>query len=133
MNTRTCLATACLAVAMLATPFRAQAMSVRQYESEPIKQRTAEASNAIQKIIDDVAKVNPALSQAIRDYFTIIPPGQPEAPGLIAFEGGLSAVDNLAAQGKLDLDKVQIEGVILDIVKTDVMPKFATNAPPSQQ
>jgi hypothetical protein len=128
---RTFLTTAVLAVATLATPFQAQAMSVRQYESEPIKQRTPEAVHAIQKIIDDVAKVNPALSQAIDDYFTVIPPGQPEAPGLIKFEGGLSAVDNLAAQGKLDLDKVQIEGILLDIVKSDVMPKFAKNA--SQQ
>ena len=128
MNIRTFLATAFLGMAFLATPFQADAMSVRQYESEPIKQRTAEASHAIQKIMDDVAKVNPALSQAIRDYFTIIPPGRPEAPGLIAFEGGLSAVDNLAAQGKLDLDKVQIEGILLDVVKTDIMPKFAKNA-----
>src|SRR5665213_2971546 len=127
MNIRTFfLTTAILTVATLATPFQADAMSVRQYESEPIKQRAAEASNAIQKIIDDVAKVNPALAQAIHDYFT--PSDHSTAQGLIDFEGGLSAVDNLAAQGKLDLDKVQIEGILLDVVKTDIMPKFAKNA-----
>ena len=125
---RTFLTTAVLAVIMLGTPYQARAMSVRQYESEPIKQRTPEAVHAISKIVDDVAKVNPALSQAINDYFTVIPLGQPAAPGLISFEGGLSAVDNLAAQGKLDLDKVQIEGILLDIVKSDVMPKFAKSA-----
>ena len=132
MKTRTYLAAALSAMTTVVLPMQAQAMSVRQYESEPIKQRTAEASKAIQKIIDDVAKVNPALSQAIHDYFTVIPPGQSEAPGLISFESGISAVDNLAAQGKLDLDKVQIEGILLDAVKTNVMPTFAKSAAPAQ-
>jgi hypothetical protein len=123
MNTGTFLATTFVAIAMLATPFRANAMSVRQYESETTKQRGADAAKAIDKIIDDVAKVDPALSRAIHDYFYAIPSGKPESPGLTAFEGGLLAVDNLAAQGKLDLDKVQIEGILLDLIKTDVMPK----------
>jgi hypothetical protein len=124
MKTRTFLATAFLAVATLAAPFQANAMSVRQYESEPVKQRAADTGDAIRKLVADVAKVNPALSQAINDYFWVIPPGQPESPGLIAFEGDLVAVDNQAAQGTLDLDKVQIEGLLLGIIKRDVMPKF---------
>jgi hypothetical protein len=114
-------------------PFQANAMSVRQYESETTKQRGADAAKTMDKIIDDVAKINPALSQAIHDYFYVVQPGQAESPGVIAFEGGLSAVDNLAAQGKLDLDKVQIEGIIADLIKTNIMPKFAKNAPPAQQ
>jgi hypothetical protein len=83
------------------------------------------------KIVDDVAKVNPALSQAIHDYFVAIPSGQPDSPGVIAFERGIDAVDSLAAQSKLDLDKVQIEEILLDLVKKDVMPKFGQNAPPT--
>jgi hypothetical protein len=129
MNMRTCLMTALLAVATLVMPVQASAMSVRQYDSEPKEQRVIDARKAIFKIIDDVAKVNPALSQAIHDYFVVIPPGQPASPGVLAFEGGVGAAENLADQGKLDLDKVQIEGILLDAVKTDVMPKFAKNAP----
>ncbi len=130
MKTRIFLATALFAAATWVMPISAQAMTIRQYESEPTQQRITDVSHAITKIIDDVAKVNPALSKAIDEYFTVIPPGQSAAPGLIAFEGELQAVDNLAAQGKLDPDKAQIEGILLDIVKTDVMPKFAQNARP---
>jgi hypothetical protein len=132
MKTRIFLATALFAVATLLMPMQAQAMSVRQYESEPVKQQGTDAGDAIRKIVADVAKVNPALSQAIHDYFYVVPAGQPEAPGLIAFEGGLVAVNNLAAQGKLDPDKFQIEGILLDLVKTNVMPKFAQNAATAQ-
>jgi hypothetical protein len=75
----------------------AQAMSVRQYESESSKQKGPDAANAVFKIIDDVAKVNPALAKAIHDYFVVVPPGQSEPPGVTGFEGALTAVDNLAA------------------------------------
>lgn len=51
MKTRTFLATAFLAVATLATPFQANAMSVRQYESESAKQQGIDAGNAIRKLI----------------------------------------------------------------------------------
>jgi hypothetical protein len=132
MMTRTFIATALFALATPAMPMQAQAMSVRQYESESAKQQGIDGGDAIRKIVADVAKVNPALSQAIHDYFYSTPPGQPAPQGLIAFSAGLEAVDNLAVQGKLDRDKVQIEGVLLDLVKTNVMPKFAQNAPPAQ-
>ena len=81
------------------------------------------AKIAIAKIIADVAKVNPALSKSIYDYFHVIPQGQPESPGLVAFGAELVVVHNLADKGKLDLDKVQIEGILLEIIKLDVMPK----------
>jgi hypothetical protein len=129
MNTRTFLATAFLAVATLAIPFQAQAISVRQYESETNKQKATDQTEAIYKIMADVAKVNPALSQAIHDYFFVTPPGQPDPSGYIAFEYDLDDVETLADQGNADLDKVQIEGLLLGIVKRDVVPRFTTNIP----
>ena len=133
MNTGTFLATTFLAIAILATPFQVNAMSVRQYESETTKQRGADAAKAVDKIIDDVSKVNPALSQAIHDYFYLILPGQPESPGLTAFEGDLLAVDNVASQGKADMDKVQIEGILLGIIKEMSCPKSARSSSSSRQ
>ena len=135
MKARTFLATAFLAVATLTTPFQASAMSVRQYESEPQEQRVDLLSSAIGKIVADVAKVNPTLSKSIYDYFHVIPQGQVESPGLIAFGAELVTVENLAGKGKLDLDKVQIEGILLEIIKLDVMPQFAkstSTSPPAQ-
>jgi hypothetical protein len=122
-----------LAAVMLLIPFQASALSVKQYKSETKDQRADFVAGEIAKIVADVAKVNPALSKSIYDYFHAILQGQPESPGLIAFAGALAAVEDAADHGKLDLDKVQIEGILLGIIKRDVMPKQAAKnaAPPS--
>jgi len=112
-----------LAVATLLLPFQASALSVRQYESQSKTQRAETVATAIDKIVADVDRVNPTLSKTIHEYFYVIPQGQPGTPGLIAFGTELVAVENRADQGKLDLDKVQIEGILLDVVKTGVIKK----------
>lgn len=123
--------------ALTLLPFQASAMSVRQYESATKQQQADFVANQIDKIVLDAAKVNPVLSKAIHDYFYLIPKGQPESPGLIAFGGALAAVEDSAAQGKLDLDKVQIEGILLGIIKRDVLakqkPKNDAPAPPAHK
>ena len=109
--------------AILLAPSSAWALSVRDYENATKEQQADSVANAIDKIIADVAKVDPALSRAIHDYFYIIPKGQPESPGLIAFEGDLLAVERAADHGRADRDKMQIEGILLGVVKRDVVSK----------
>ena len=41
------------------------------------------------------------------------------------------AVQKLSLDGKLNLDKVQIEGMLLDIIKTDLMPKQGSQNTPA--
>jgi hypothetical protein len=50
---------------------------------------------------------------------------------MIAFGGSAVAVQKLALDGKLDLDKVQIEGMLLDIIKTDLMPQQVSQNTPA--
>lgn len=119
-----------LAAVTLLTPFQVSALSVRQFDSEPREEQTEYVFKAVDKIVADVAKVNPELSKAIHDYFEVTPPGQDEPPGLLAFAGDLGAVEDSANQGKIDLDKVQIEGILLGIIKRDVMPQQSQNPPP---
>jgi hypothetical protein len=109
--------------AILMGPSTAWALSIREYENLSRTERADKAADAIDKIVADVARVNPELSRAIHDYFYIIPKGQPESPGLIAFEGDLLAIERAADQGKADLDKMQIEGILLGVVKRDVVSK----------
>jgi hypothetical protein len=104
-------------------PSSAWALSVRDYENAPKAEQADKVVNAIDKIVADVARVNPDLSRAIHDYFYVIPKGQPESPGLIAFEGDLLAVERAADQGKADRDKMQIEGILLGVVKRDIVNK----------
>jgi hypothetical protein len=108
---------------VLMMPSTASAMSIREYESKTTHERGEVVATAVDKIIADVARVNPDLSRAIHDYFYIIPKGQPESPGLIAFGGAMLAADEAADKGKLDRDKMQIEGILLGVVKRDVVSK----------
>jgi len=114
-------------LALTAVP--ARALSVREYENASKAEQIDKVIAAIDKIVTDVAKVNPDLSKAIHDYFYVTPAGQQQAPGVIAFGAELLAVDRMADKGKLDRDKVQIEGVLLDVIKTDVMKKQAARQP----
>jgi hypothetical protein len=111
-------------VALLMLTDQASALSVREYKSLTKQQRAESVANAIEKIIADVGKVKPDVAKAIHEYFYEKPADQPAPPGLIAFGGDLLAVEDSADQGKLDLDKVQIEGILLGVIKRDVMPKF---------
>jgi hypothetical protein len=123
------IATALVIAGFLLTPMPASALSVRAYENATKSERADKVAAAIDKIIADVARVNPDLSKAIHDYFYVTPAGQSQAPGVIAFGAELLAVEKMADNGKLDRDKVQIEGILLDIVKTDVLKKQAAKQP----
>src|SRR5690349_16569749 len=63
INTRACVPGGFLVAMMLLTPFLASALSVRQYESETREQAAHSVATAIDKIVADVANVNPALSK----------------------------------------------------------------------
>jgi hypothetical protein len=123
------IALVALFVAALLMPFTASATSIRQYENESRTRQSEIVATAIDKIVADVAKVNPDISKAIHNYFYVIPKGQPESPGLIAFAGDLNAAEDAADKGKVDLDKIQIEGLLLGIVKRDVLHKQVAQEP----
>jgi hypothetical protein len=74
---------------------------------------------------DRCLKAFTELAKAIHDYFDVTPPGKSGPPGMIAFAGALLAVEDPAGHGKADLDRIQIEGILLGIVKRDVMTKQA--------
>jgi hypothetical protein len=120
-----------LAVACLVAPLSASAMSVNEYDSKPAAQRADFLSTTVDKIISDVATVNPALSKAISDYFTIVPPGQPVSLGVTAFEATLTSIENDGKAGKIDLNKAQIEDILTSIIQTNVLPNFTKKNTPT--
>lgn len=131
MKKRHCLAVGFLVVAGLLTPWQqALAMSVNEYDNKPADERADFLSKTVDKIIADVATVNPALSQAISDYFSITPHGQSLPIGFTAFEATLSAIEKDGQAGKIDLNKAQIEDILTSIIQTNILPNFQKkNAP----
>jgi len=70
-----------------------------------------------------VRRNNPQLAQNIHDYFFTKPAGKPFAEGLENLSLELAALDSVAKDGKADLPKIQIEGVIVKVVKDKFPPQ----------
>ena len=104
----------------------AYAKSVQDYESMRPADQSAYLINYLDKMISDIGQKNPALAQQIKDYFFVSPPGKPDPEGLFKFHVELAAVDNVAKEGKADLSKIDIETLVVSVVKQ----KFA---PPAKQ
>jgi hypothetical protein len=97
-------------------------MSLHDFNALSVNQRTNYAGTYIEKVIADVKPTHPQLASAIYDYFFVTPPGKDMPLGAAAFGGLLTDKDQLAKEGKLDLNKEFVEGVILDIIKREVIP-----------
>jgi hypothetical protein len=107
---------------ILALPASAQTMSVKDYEALPIHEQSVYSGNFIEKMTADIGQSNPKLMRDIRDWFAKTPPGQRFPEGVHKFNMELWALDDLAKEGKIDLSKIQIEGVIVKIVKEKFPP-----------
>lgn len=64
-----------------------------------------------------------ALGQDIRDWFSRKQEGKPFSAGLERLYVELGALESLAHDGKVDLTKIQVEGVIVKVVKDKFPPQ----------
>ena len=96
----------------------AHAETVRAFESRSDADQAKYVSGFIEKMTTDIGKANPNLMQAIRDFAK----GEPVSEGMRKLSAELAALDEVAKEGKADLDKIQIEGVVMKVVR-DKFPK----------
>lgn len=101
----------------------AQAETVRVFEARSDADQAKYVSGFIEKMTADIGKTNPTLMQAIRDWFTVKPAGQPVSEGVRKFSAERAALDEVAKEGRADLDRIQIEGVIMKVVRDKFPPK----------
>ena len=76
----------------------------------------------IDKMTTDIREKNPDLAVQIRNWFSVTPKGKELPGGFERLVVELLALDGLAKDGKADLSKIQIESVIVYIVKEKFMP-----------
>lgn len=98
------------------------ALSVKDYEAKSSRDKITVLADFVDKMTGDLRASNPQLSKNIHDYFFVTPAGEKFAEGLFNLEAELSALDRAAKEGKVDLSKIQIEGVILKVVKDKFPP-----------
>ena|ERR1700733_6856018 len=115
-------AVAAILSAILLTAAPASAKSVQDFEALAPADQSAYVITFLEKMTSDLGQKNPQLAQDIKDYFVRKQPGKPFSEGLEKVSIELFAVDNMAKQGKADLSKIQIESIVVYVVKQKFPP-----------
>ena len=100
----------------------AQAMSLKDFNTKPTHDQSVYVVDFIEKMTADLGAKNPQLAQDIRDWFSHKQDGKPFSAGLERLYVELGALEILAHDGKVDLTKIQVEGVIVKVVKDKFPP-----------
>ena len=101
----------------------AQAMSLKDFNTKPTHDQSVYVVEFIEKMTADLGAKNPQLAQDIRDWFSSKQDGKPFSAGLERLYVELGALESLAHDGKVDLTKTQVEGVIVKVVKDKFPPQ----------
>jgi hypothetical protein len=109
-----------LAFAFVLIPM--QAMSLKDFNTKPEHDRAVYVVDFVEKMTADLGAKNPQLAQNIRDWFSRKQDGKPFSAGLERLYVELGAVELQASAGKADLSKVQLESVIVWVVKQKFPP-----------
>ena len=100
----------------------AQAMSLKDFNARPAPDRSAYVADFIDKMTTDLRAKNPELAQSIRTWFAEKPASKTLSEGMEHLNVELGAVEIQAKDGKADLSKVQLESVIVWVVKQKFPP-----------
>ena len=100
-----------------------QAMSLKDFNAKPTHDQSVYVVDFIEKMTADLGAKNPQLAQDIRDWFSSKQDGKPFSAGLERLYVELGALESLAHDGKVDLTKIQVEGVIVKVVKDKFPPQ----------
>lgn len=100
----------------VAAPASAQTMSVKDYLALPTHQQSVYSGNFIAKMTADIGRTNPKLMHEIRDWFANTNQGTRR----LTLE--LLVLQDLAKEGKIDLSKIPIEGVIVKVIEEKFPP-----------
>jgi len=101
----------------------AQAMSLKDFNAKQGHDQSVYVVDFIEKMTADIGVKNPQLMRDIRDWFSRKQEGKPFSEGLERLYVELAALESLAHDGKVDLTKIQVEGVIVKVVKDKFPPQ----------
>jgi|SRR5579859_5134956 len=99
-----------------------QAMSLKDFNATPAAERSSYVADFIDKMTTDLRAKNPELAQNIRTWFAVKSEGKTSSEGMERLNIELAAVEIQAREGKADLSKVQLESVIVWVVKQKFPP-----------
>jgi hypothetical protein len=106
--------------ALVAVP--SSAMSLKDFDARPDKEQSAYIADFIDKMTTDLRVKNLQLATDIRNWFAVKQDGKPLSQGMERLGVELAALESLARDGKVDLSKIEVEGVIVKVVKDKFPP-----------
>lgn len=115
--------TAAIVSFLFLTSVCAFAKSVQEFDAMPPGDQSTYMIGFLEKMTDDLSQKNPKLAQDIKDYFVRKQPGKPYSDGLEKVYVELASVETLAKQGKADLSKIQVESIVVYVVKQKFPPQ----------
>jgi hypothetical protein len=114
-----------LLIALVFALIPMQAMSLKDFNAQSGKDQAVYVVNFIEKMTNDLSAKNPQVAQAIRDWFGKRAAGKPGSEGMERLYVELAALEIQAKEGKADLSKIQLESVIVYLVKQKFSPNNA--------
>jgi hypothetical protein len=100
----------------------AQAMSLKDFNALPDREQSSYVATFIDKMTTDLRAKNPELAQNIRTWFARKRDDKPGSEGMERLFVELGALELQAKDGKADLSKIQLESVIVWVVKQKFPP-----------
>ncbi len=114
---------AALIVALLLACGPAQAKSVKDFETMSTPDQSAYLLSFLDKMTSDLGRTNEKLAQDIRNYFFVKQGDKPFSEGMERVFVELTALERAEKAGKADLTKIQIESIIVYVVKQKFPPR----------
>ena len=115
---RTLLAIIVLAISACS----AQATTLKDFNAKTDKEQSACVADFVDKMTTDMRAKNEKLATDIRNWFAVKQAGKPTSEGMERLYVELTALQIQARDGKVDLSKIQLESVIVWVVKQKFPP-----------
>ncbi len=115
---RTLLAIIVLAISACS----AQATTLKDFNAKTDKEQSACVADFVDKMTTDMRTKNEKLATDIRNWFAVKQAGKPTSEGMERLYVELTALQIQARDGKVDLSKIQLESVIVWVVKQKFPP-----------
>jgi hypothetical protein len=106
-----------VAVIALLITAPAGATTLKDFNAKPDKEQSACVANFIDKMTTDLREKNPVLATDIRNWFAVKADGKPLSEGMEKLAIELATVEIQARDGRADLSKIQVESVIMYVVR----------------
>jgi hypothetical protein len=112
-------------IAVIVLAVCASATSLKDFNARPPAERSAFVASYIDKMTTDLRPKNEQLATEIRNWFAVKADGKPLSEGMEKLAIELGAVEIQAKDGRADLSKIQLESVIMWVVKQKFAPQSA--------